>query len=79
MIKIISAIALMASSLSIPAFVSTAQAQSGTYTCVATSPYATGYGQSYNVGAACQRALYECSLRTPVGFNCYVTNRWFNY
>jgi hypothetical protein len=78
--RIVSAIALLMGSMAIPAIVPMAQAQiSGTYTCVAKSPYATGVWQHYNLNFACRRALEECAYRTPMGYNCYITNRWYNY
>lgn len=56
-----------------------AKAQSVTYTCEAASPYATGYWTAQDGNYACRRAVYECAIRTPVGFTCYVTRWWTNY
>jgi hypothetical protein len=41
--------------------------------CTARSPYASGWGQG-NLRYARQRALYECSIRTPRGYTCYITS-----
>lgn len=42
-------------------------------TCTAKSRFASGWGQgSYSY--ARNRALYECAIRTPRGYNCYITH-----
>jgi hypothetical protein len=53
-----------------------AQQRTGRVVCVAESPSAYGYGTNFNGTLACQRALVECSLRTPEYQTCYVT-RWY--
>ena len=71
---------LAAASFTVPVFTSPAKAQvSGTYTCEAISPYATGYGISVSRNAACNRALAECAVRTPYGYYCNVNRWWYNY
>lgn len=42
--------------------------------CEARSRYASGWGQSGSIQRARQRALYECAVRTPRGYNCYITS-----
>lgn len=41
--------------------------------CEARSRFASGWG-SGNLAYARNRALYECSVRTPRGYNCYITH-----
>lgn len=41
--------------------------------CTAASPYATGWGQG-SLNYARRRALYECAIRTPRGYTCYITS-----
>ena len=40
--------------------------------CRAESPSAWGAGTANTIAAACKRALYECSVRTPTHQTCYV-------
>lgn len=40
--------------------------------CEAKSRYASGWGTGSLAGAR-RRALYECAIRTPRGYTCYIT------
>lgn len=40
--------------------------------CEARSRFASGWG-SGSLATAQRRALYECSIRTPRGYTCYIT------
>lgn len=40
--------------------------------CQARSRYATGWGSGTLTNAR-RRALYECAIRTPRGYTCYIT------
>ncbi len=42
-------------------------------TCIAKSRYASGWG-SGSLNYARNRALYECAIRTPRGYTCYITS-----
>lgn len=42
--------------------------------CEARSRYASGWGQSQSMRRARERALYECAVRTPRGYTCYITH-----
>lgn len=46
------------------------------FQCEARSQFAIGIGTASVKQVACNRALYECSIRTPVGYTCYVTRFW---
>ena len=78
LISAVAALGLTAGTFVIPVAATPAMAQSGSISCEARSPYATGLGVSYDGNAACQRALYECSIRTPYGATCYITRWWYN-
>ena len=55
-----------------------AQAQA-TATCVAqSSSGAWGQWTHYDPNYACQQALIQCAVRTPVWDRCYVTRWWWN-
>ena len=41
--------------------------------CEARSRVANGWGRSPYLNEARQRALYECAIRTPRGYTCYIT------
>lgn len=53
-----------------------AQQRTGRIVCYAESASAYGYGVHFNGNIACDRALYECAIRTPQYQTCYVT-RWY--
>ncbi|MCW5681260.1 MAG: hypothetical protein KF794_03385 [Xanthobacteraceae bacterium] len=45
------------------------------YRCRADSPQAYGWGyHSNSLRYARDRALYECAVRTPRGYTCYITS-----
>jgi hypothetical protein len=45
----------------------------GAWTCKATSRTGSwGWGTSGYRNAAARRALYECAVRTPRGYTCYL-------
>lgn len=69
---IVAAIALAALPVTIPSAVAQPV---GSVVCEARSASALGWGNAWTRRAACERALYECSLRTPANEVCVVT-RW---
>lgn len=73
----IAGLALIAAPLaSLTATPAHAQVYTGRIVCQANSPSAVGWGVSVDGNTACNRALYECSLRTPAYQICTVT-RWY--
>lgn len=79
--KIIAAAALVAASIMASTVAPTAakaQYYGTTVTCEARSAVAFGAWTHANGNYACQRALEECAVRTPYGYNCYVTRYWYN-
>jgi hypothetical protein len=43
------------------------------HTCVARSRVAVGYWTSTSLSLSRRRALVQCAVRTPRGFNCFIT------
>lgn len=66
-------LATLTPTLSVPAVAQTSIAH-----CEAKSPSAIGWASAYAMADACDRALYECSIRTPYYQTCYVTRQWWN-
>lgn len=68
------AVALALAPVSVPTAVA---APSGSVVCEAQSPSAVGVGNAWTRATACNRALYECAIRTPANEVCGVTRWWF--
>lgn len=62
--------AVGAAAFTTASFVSPSKAEAAY--CEARSRFASGWG-SGALHTARQRALYECAIRTPRGYNCYIT------
>jgi hypothetical protein len=81
LIRIAAAVAAISTvvmvSLSAVATPASAQVYSGRIVCEARSPSAVGYGVSSNRNVACHRALFECSIRTPVHQTCFVSRSFY--
>jgi hypothetical protein len=79
--RLIAAVAALATvigiSMAATATPVSAQTYTGRIVCEARSPSAFGYGVNHNGAAACQRALNECSVRTPSYQVCYVTRSYY--
>ena len=43
------------------------------HSCVARSRVAVGYWTSTSLALSRRRALVQCAVRTPRGFNCFIT------
>lgn len=74
--KLIVVLASVSLASIMPIVPATAAMQS-TAVCVAKSPSAQGWATGYNMNETCQRALYECAIRTPPSQVCVVTNYWW--
>ncbi len=69
--KYLAVAAVAAAAFSTFSFVSPSTAEAAY--CEARSRYASGWGRSQSMSNARQRALYECAVRTPRGYTCYIT------
>ncbi len=69
--KSIAAATIAVAALAGSSFVTSSTAEAAV--CTAKSRFASGWGQgSYSY--ARNRALYECAIRTPRGYTCYITH-----
>lgn len=70
--KILAVVAIATATFATTSFVTPSTAEAAY--CEARSRYASGWGQSQSMRRARERALYECAVRTPRGYNCYITH-----
>ena len=70
--KYLAVAAVAAATFATTSFVSPTSAEAAY--CEARSRVANGWGRSAYMNEARQRALYECAIRTPRGYTCYITS-----